>query len=323
MKSLLRFVLSGAVLLLSVNLFAQTTLWTDDFSDGNYTTNWEWTVAVGSGAVVNEEFVLSPGLPFNDAWASTLGDTTQSGLLGTHYGIYYMARIEGSGTPASTINFRDDGAVYWIVDLYPSNGGLYLLRGEYPAAAEYIAWVTGLSAIQIGQNMKVLVQAMGDSLRVKVWTGPFEPQTWALEYLDTLSMGTLWPGIQVGGWYLDNATVTYDDFEVVTYESVPIEPGDLNPAVADFALHQNYPNPFNPSTTIRFSLPTSEAVHIAVYDLAGRVVKTLASQRYPAGSHTVAWDGTDNSGNTVSSGVYFYRMSAGAFSDAKKLVFMK
>jgi hypothetical protein len=314
------------VVFLTLSIFAQTptTLWTDDFSDGNYTTNWEWVVTTGTGAVTNQEFVLSGGLPYNDAWAYTLGDTTKSSLLGTHYGVYYNVRIEGTGTPASTLNFRDDAVAYWIVDLYPDNGGIYLLRGVYPAAAEYITWVTGLTKIQIGQTIKALVQVMEDTLRVKTWLGPFEPVDWDLEYVDTTSMGTLWPGIQIGGWYLDNANVIYDNFEVVTYEDVTsVNDVGAGAAPGDFVLEQNYPNPFNPSTTIRFSVPVADQVEIGIYDLSGRKVRTLANEQYGAGTHSVVWNGTNDYGDNVPSGIYFYRMKGGHSSATKKLVLMK
>jgi len=73
-------------------------------------------------------------------------------------------------------------------------------------------------------------------------------------------------------------------------------------------LAQNYPNPFNPNTTIRFTLPAPEHLEVTVYDLRGGQVKTLTSDRYTTGTHTVQWNGTGATGNRVASGVYFYRL---------------
>jgi hypothetical protein len=89
-------------------------------------------------------------------------------------------------------------------------------------------------------------------------------------------------------------------------------------------LHQNTPNPFNPVTTIRFDLARSDQVLLRVYDAAGRQVRTLLDASLPAGwNHRVTWNGLDENGRRVASGVYFYRLSAGDFSCTRKLVVLK
>jgi Ca-activated chloride channel family protein len=75
-----------------------------------------------------------------------------------------------------------------------------------------------------------------------------------------------------------------------------------------FVLHQNYPNPFNPETTIRFDLPESGLVEIAVYDITGKLIKVLASETKSAGSYSVVWDGRDSVDNAMPSGIYICRM---------------
>jgi hypothetical protein len=87
---------------------------------------------------------------------------------------------------------------------------------------------------------------------------------------------------------------------------------------AAHALGQNYPNPFNPSTTIRFDLPQTERVTLTVYDAVGREITRLAEGVYPPGTHTVVFDAA-----RLSSGIYFYRMTAGSFTEVRKLVLMK
>jgi hypothetical protein len=94
--------------------------------------------------------------------------------------------------------------------------------------------------------------------------------------------------------------------------------------VAGYELHQNTPNPFNPSTTIRFEVPSGAGyVRLRVFDVSGRLVRTLAAGFYGQGSQSVDWDGRDTSGAQVSTGVYFYRLDAGAFSQTRKMVFLK
>ena len=83
-------------------------------------------------------------------------------------------------------------------------------------------------------------------------------------------------------------------------------------------LYQNYPNPFNPTTTIGFSLPTSSDVSLKIFNLLGEEVATLVSGRVDAGTHAIQWDAT-----VQASGVYFYRLRAGGFTETRKLVLMR
>ncbi len=89
-------------------------------------------------------------------------------------------------------------------------------------------------------------------------------------------------------------------------------------------LAQNTPNPFNPTTTISYSLASAGRVTLRIYDVAGRLVRTLVDDDHaPAGSREATWDGRDNSGATVASGVYFYRLEAGSFVSTKKMLLLK
>jgi hypothetical protein len=94
-----------------------------------------------------------------------------------------------------------------------------------------------------------------------------------------------------------------------------------------FALHQNYPNPFNPETVIRFDIPQVRGkqvrVRISIYNTAGQLVRVLMNEQRKPGIHEVTWDGRDGFGNSVSSGVYFYIISAGDFFSTKKMVLLK
>jgi hypothetical protein len=91
-----------------------------------------------------------------------------------------------------------------------------------------------------------------------------------------------------------------------------------------FALRQNTPNPFNPTTEIGYDIPTGGGkVTIRVYDVAGRLVRTLVDERRPAGRHAVPWDGRNAGGEPVATGVYFYRMQAGSFVQTRKMVLLK
>jgi len=92
-----------------------------------------------------------------------------------------------------------------------------------------------------------------------------------------------------------------------------------------FALSQNYPNPFNPSTTIAFDIPEGKEanVRLNVYNMRGQLIRTLVDEVKSEGSYQIQWDGTDNYGRRVSSGVYFYRITTGEFSQTRKMVILK
>ncbi|GEM_PF-3253304 len=99
--------------------------------------------------------------------------------------------------------------------------------------------------------------------------------------------------------------------------------GETDNTPKDFILAQNYPNPFNPATTFKFGLDKDAYVNLAIYNLRGELVKTIADGNYSAGVYEVSWNGTDTNGEKVSSGIYFYRLSDGTRTVTKKLSLLK
>jgi hypothetical protein len=92
---------------------------------------------------------------------------------------------------------------------------------------------------------------------------------------------------------------------------------------ASFSLRPNYPNPFNSQTVIEYTLPKESQVKIVVYNIIGQKVKTLLDQKQTAGYKRVIWDGKDEKGRIVSSGIYFYQMETEKFAQTKKMLFLK
>ena len=90
-----------------------------------------------------------------------------------------------------------------------------------------------------------------------------------------------------------------------------------------FGLAQNYPNPFNPGTSIDFNLPVASRATVDVYNVVGERVTTLLDRFLPAGRYSVNWDGANADGKPASSGMYFYRLKAGEFTDTKKMMLVK
>jgi len=130
-------------------------------------------------------------------------------------------------------------------------------------------------------------------------------------------MGTFTKEVHFSG--ADGATRFVTGVAIPTY----VEEIETPNLPKDFKLCQNYPNPFNPETRIRFSLPRSAFVTIEVYSLLGQRVRTLVSEQLTAGFKEVIWNGMDGNSCSVASGIYFYRIKAGDFTQTRKMVLMK
>ena len=98
-------------------------------------------------------------------------------------------------------------------------------------------------------------------------------------------------------------------------------PNEMSPN--SFELYQNYPNPFNPSTTIHFQIPVEEHVKISIYNILGQPVRTLMNKSLQKGDHQIVWDGKNEPGITVESGIYFCQVEAGNFCQSQKMVLVK
>ncbi len=91
----------------------------------------------------------------------------------------------------------------------------------------------------------------------------------------------------------------------------------------DFRLYQNYPNPFNPTTWIAFDIPSASRTELEIFNVLGARIKTLLNEMKTPGSYSTLWDGTDENGNHVSSGLYFYRLTSSAFSQTRKAMLLR
>ena len=134
--------------------------------------------------------------------------------------------------------------------------------------------------------------------------------------------------ITTSSWPLFYGKVFFDEFALAPISNVivgvddkPIADKGLIPS--RYELYQNYPNPFNPSTVIEYALPEASHVRIEIYNLAGQRIKTLISSYHNPGRYKVYWDGTDDNGLKVASGVYIYRLVAGNNIVAKKMLLLK
>ena len=174
--------------------------------------------------------------------------------------------------------------------------------------------------IDAGQNFAVVFFYKGTSGNniVVVAHSPVE-YYYSLTYLNNPSSGS-------PGWYYLRSSDTEVGLYVIrafigTGPVSDIDEIEILPA--RYELAQNYPNPFNPETVISFNMPKSGSVQIKIYDVLGKEIRTLINEEKNAGKHNIYWNATDDYGRRVSSGVYFYSISADNFSQTKKMVLMK
>ncbi len=136
------------------------------------------------------------------------------------------------------------------------------------------------------------------------------------------------PALAFRTYYLCAVDPTFDcPFDDVSTEDLlddQVQETDDLSGVGSFKLQQNVPNPFNPSTSISYEVPVGGGqVALRVYDISGRLVRTLVDGFETSGLRTVNWNGTDDQGRSVASGVYYYQLNAPTFSEKKKMVLLR
>jgi hypothetical protein len=153
---------------------------------------------------------------------------------------------------------------------------------------------------------KLLGFTPGDSIRVLYWDGSSET-----EYA---CGGNLIYGDGTFGY----APYTLYELDVATDVAVTAE---MLPT--SYSLAQNYPNPFNPTTQIDYSIPERSQVTITIYNILGQSIRTVLDEEKPAGRYSIVWDGKDDNGSLVSTGIYLYRLTAVDYAETKKMILMK
>jgi len=173
----------------------------------------------------------------------------------------------------------------------------------------------GIFAMEIrDENDRLLYKTMNVENRAPLMAGaPLRiGRSWFLDY---------------DPWYVPPFRGKIDNVKVYNYPAagiaVDVWDATANEIPWKFDLEQNYPNPFNPSTEIRFTIPKFQHVSLVVYDVLGRKVKTLVNEERHAGQHRVSWNGTNDYGASVSTGVYFYELKAGDQIKTQKMLLVR
>jgi glycosidase len=267
---------------------------------------------VGSGA---HEYIRSP-MQWTDG--SNAGFTTGVPWQAINSNYEQFNVLVEEQDPGSLLNWYRR-----LIDV--RNGAPALRRGTHDPLASSASPI--LAFVRRYEQQTVLCMAntapngLG-SITLTGSAGSLEPGDHTLVNLlvpgDTLNI-TISPAYEIIGLSMDGCEVAIYEFSSTT----GVESGDGELPDAGFRLGQNYPNPFNPSTTISFVLPRESHVTLSIFDIRGRPVKTVRDEIVPEGHREVVWDGRDELGNGVSSGVYFYRLTDGEQTLTKKMVLLK
>jgi len=181
---------------------------------------------------------------------------------------------------------------------------------------------TGTSMLEISDIVSTQVYFSADPVQFNVAAGDSQAVT------VTFAPATI--GLHSGVLKIATNVASQDTVQVnvsgYADQGVGINEQEILPR--EFAVSPNYPNPFNPSTTISYQLPQASEVTLEVYNMLGQKVRTLVSDRIAAGSHLAVWDGRNDNGAEVGSGIYFYRFHASAVGEitlqrTHKMIFLK
>ncbi|MGA7720281.1 MAG: FlgD immunoglobulin-like domain containing protein [Ignavibacteriaceae bacterium] len=194
----------------------------------------------------------------------------------------------------------------------------------------------------IGAPDHAILSSASPSLSWYVPTKPASDQSYSIElstnknmlnptvYTNLSSYTKAVSGLTAGTYYwcvrASNANGKYSNYSKIatfTIKSITAVTNKNNSVPKEFAVSQNYPNPFNPSTVINYALPKSSLVTIKIYNILGQEVKTLINGQRQPGYYTVQWNGDNNSGRTVASGMYIYRVEAGQYVKTMKMMLLK
>ena len=157
---------------------------------------------------------------------------------------------------------------------------------------------------------------------------PGDTTFWALHVYDWVAPDSVSDSVRIrilqrNYNYFDHYELNSGNFSITPRLQTNVTAED-NAALPDkFELNQNWPNPFNPETSIRFRIPKRSLVELSIYNLAGQKIRALVGSELAAGSHTIVWDGKNDNGRSLSSGVYLYRLRYEGVSLTRKMILLK
>jgi hypothetical protein len=215
---------------------------------------------------------------------------------------------------------KDDAGVYYAGNYSPANYSYTIQVDKYGFAytpnggSEFIGAVYGPDGTVIfGIDPKKNQVMWPKYVQVIDDDGPYDGLMWDTGHWDHLPFG----------WPVKILHIPFDNKMGTILAVTAVEAVEAGTTPGAFALGQAYPNPFNPSTSIQFDLAERAYTTVKVYSATGQLINTLASHTLDAGAYRVTWDARDADGREVSAGTYLYTLTAGNFSETKKVVLLK
>lgn len=285
-----------------------------------------------------------------DTLLLTVTDSTLD--IGTHTAYVRLADLTNNDSSASIpVVFRKSDPVWDTLQL----GSLQISEGQSGGVSIFLHSPDSLDTIRLSvkantQGVVSLDSATVDSQLVGMILADFSVDSISgvanlLFVTDSLSalapgerlLGRIWvTGVSTGYTEIvdngESAVITvagkhrvpaFLPGEVQVDEATDVESPEDSPVPATYALGQNYPNPFNGLTVISFDIPVSDRTVVDVFNILGQQVSTLLDAKISVGHHTVQWDGRDEQGRDLPSGVYFYRLRSGVATFVRKMVYLK
>ena len=272
---------------------------------------------VGDIVYFTNYFIDPASYPLDgDRWGNS--DINQDGRPGTIGDLIYLINIV-SGSGAGKISADERAGSTANVDArVVSTGTDITVESASPVGGAYfvisLEGESSIEAVAGGDHRKVDIHQSFDGGLLRVLVLSKDASGIAADGEPVLRL------LHDGGLRVSIKEMMFADQQGF---SLTAELGKATQLPASFTLDQNYPNPFNPSTNIGFSLPREGQVNLKIYNIEGKLVTTLVDGPMPAGRHTVVWDGRDNTGRAAASGIYFYRLNTGEFSDTRKMTLIK
>jgi len=289
----------------------------DDFGDGLVATSDGGAVVAGrvsSAGVKNDSLIAirvdslgnqvwSQTFPFNggnDFWG-------RIGIVKDNYGDMILAASVDSGYALGLYKFTDYGDTIWSTKI--STPIQAMIQGYAPGNDNSI-WLTG--TLLTNGTIVAHIDTYGDTASIaQIGTSDFTSGT----YIRQIANGDIYVG---GKYKISNMYfMTLNEMTLSGY-------ADNDPVLPDRAnLYQNRPNPFNLSTEIEYSIESHSHVSIFIFNTLGQKVRTLVDQTKPAGVYSIVWNGSNDHGQTVASGVYYYQIVVDNHSQSKKMLLLK
>jgi len=315
--------------------------WDDDFIHAGGTGGWIVKNSWGSGWGDGGYFYIAYASASIGQWSSFVGETQDYDANETLYyhdeggwdsqwgygspTVWGMARFTPTADGyLNRIEFWTNDAASVDVFVYDDFGSAptNLLTSElgktFNEAGYHSVSLTSPPQVTSGDDVYAVVRISNNSYGFPLVTDNSGPTPSGYTYMSSTGSSGTWT--DMGASYGNDVAIR---IRTVPSLSVGIEDDDENSLPYRYNLGNNYPNPFNPTTTIEYSLEQRSHVTISVFNVIGQEVSTLTSQVQSAGPHTTGWDGTDYTGRPVASGMYFYRMTAGDFTQTRKMLLLK